>query len=157
MSGVFIGVINGHAYVENTSTGSIECTFCTTSGGSGASFKQTVMAALNGWTMVSNVGGWSTCKKSPLLSMGQMVSPMTGTGLAVMHAQATTQNNARIIANMQIGAEIHRAVLGGGENVQNIPRAAWRHGYCSSCKCELTPAMDGERAKICSKCSPRWS
>jgi hypothetical protein len=36
-----------------------------------------------------------------------------------------------------------------------VAKAAWKYGYCTSCSVELTPAMDGERAKTCSKCARR--
>lgn len=36
------------------------------------------------------------------------------------------------------------------------PAPAWRHGYCSGCKCELSPAIDGDGATECVKCQPRW-
>lgn len=31
--------------------------------------------------------------------------------------------------------------------------SGWRHGYCTRCACELTPAMDGEGATECMNCS----
>ena len=37
--------------------------------------------------------------------------------------------------------------------VRGDPAPTWRHGYWGHCKVELTPAMDGDNAKVCSGCT----
>ena len=35
--------------------------------------------------------------------------------------------------------------------LRRVDLKTWRHGYCTTCAVELTPALDGERATACSK------
>ncbi len=41
----------------------------------------------------------------------------------------------------------------GPEEVTPTSKPEWRHGYCLVCAIELSPAMDGDGAAVCNKCS----
>lgn len=45
----------------------------------------------------------------------------------------------------------------GGALLESPRAKAWKHGHCDECRAELSPALDGERAKVCFKCSRKGS